>query len=381
MYKSKKVKEIGPASSIELNETVYKLKKEGLDPIVLSYGEAPFTFDSLSLADVDFNSGAHYSDSRGVLGFREKLLSYYRISYKAELLVDQFMITAGSKIGSYIALQTILNEGDAILLHEPSWVSYQEHAKLCGASTSFIPMKISVNEFDKYFQNNTKILVLNNPNNPRGTLYSEQEIRYCARLCQDHGAYLLVDESYSDFIGEGKFFSVASIINEFDNVVGLNSISKNFGLSGWRVGYLVANIDFLRDAVKLNQHLITCAPTILQNYLASNFDELLRCTRTQVLALMEKRKAVQTILDKLGIKYLSGGATFYFFLDLTDYYIEAKSFCIDLLETENVAIIPGNAYGNSLTRFVRLSFGIESLPRIEEGLKRMLNKLHHISRV
>ena len=375
MYRSKKVQEIGPASSIELNEKVYKLKNEGFDPIVLSYGEAPFIFDSLSLADVDFNSGAHYSDSRGVLSFREKLLTYYRNKYQTELSVDQFMVTAGSKIGSYIALQTILNEGDAILLHEPSWVSYQEHAKLCGASTSFIPIKVGVTEFKKYFENNTKILVLNNPNNPRGTLYSEEEIRYCARLCQDHGAYLLVDESYSDFVEDGEFFSVASLIQEFENVIALNSISKNFGLSGWRVGYLVANVGYLRDAIKLNQHLITCAPTILQNYLASNFDELLKCTRDQVLALMFKRKEVQLLLDRLGIKYLSGGATFYFFLDLSHYNIEAKSFCIDLLETDKVAIIPGNAYGNSLSSYVRLSFGIESLPRIEEGLNRMLKKM------
>ena len=375
MQRSKKVLEIGPATSVELNETVYKLKNSGLDPIVLSYGEAPFTFDNLSLVDVDFNLGAHYSDSRGVRAFREKLLNYYKSEYHADLFVDNFMVTAGSKIGSYIALQTILDEGDAILLHEPSWVSYQEHAKLCGASASFIPITEAVEDFHNYFESNIKALVLNNPNNPRGTLYSEEEIRYCARLCQERGAYLLVDESYSDFIGSGKFFSVASLVHEFDNVIALNSVSKNFGLSGWRVGYLIANVDFLRDAVKLNQHLITCAPTILQNYLASNFDELLRCTRVQVIALMEKRRAVQSLLDSLGIKYLSGGSTFYFFLDLTSYKLEAKSFCLDLLATENVAIIPGNAYGNNLNHYLRLSFGVESLPRIEEGLKRLLKKL------
>jgi aspartate aminotransferase/aminotransferase len=375
MFKSKKVLAIGPASSVELNETVYRLQKEQRNPIVLSYGEAPFTFSDLSLADTDFNNGAHYSDSRGVDAFREKLRSYYSTEYLAELSIDHFMVTAGSKIGSYIALQTILDDGDAILLHEPSWVSYQEHAKLCGATASFIPITTGIQGFVKHFESNVKALVLNNPNNPRGTLYTKEDIRYCAQLCKDHGAYLIVDESYSDFVGFGKFFSVASLIKEFDNVIALNSVSKNFGLSGWRVGYLIANVDFLRDALKLNQHLITCAPTILQNYLAANFEELLRCTRSQVSALMEKRLAVQDMLEKLGINYLSGGSTFYFFLDLTEYNIEAKSFCLDLLETENVAIIPGNAYGNNLKHFVRLSFGVEPLERIEEGLKRLIKKL------
>jgi len=373
---SEKVLAIGPATSIEINESVYRLKSEGLDPITLSYGEAPFKFDgSLNFENTDFNEGAHYSDSRGVLHFREKLSDYYFTEYKVKLSVDDFMVTAGSKIGSYIALQTMLNDGDGILLHEPSWVSYQEHAKLSNSSITFMPYSAEVKDFENYFDSNTKVLILNNPNNPRGLLYTEQEIRDCASMCKKHNAYLLVDESYSDFIGDDSLFSVASLIHEFDNVVALNSISKNFGLSGWRIGYLISNQSFLNYAGRLNRHLITCAPTILQNFLAANFDQLLAATRGQLLDLMRKRKDVKKLLDRLGIKYLSGDSTFYFFLDVKDYNIEAKSFCLDLLKNENVAIIPGNAYGNNLKDFLRISFGVESLDRIEIGMLKMLHKL------
>jgi aspartate/methionine/tyrosine aminotransferase len=90
---------------------------------------------------------------------------------------------------------------------------------------------------------------------------------------------------------------------------------------------------------------------------------------------MSKRKEVKKILDRLDIKYLSGSSTFYFFLDVRKYSIEAKTFCLDLLQTENVAIIPGNAYGNNLKDFLRISFGVESLERIEAGLLKMLRKL------
>ena len=376
MNLSHKVQAIGPATSIEINESVYRLKSEGRNPITLSYGEAPFQFDgSLNFENTDFNAGAHYSDSRGVLHFREKLRDYYLSEYNASLSVDDFMVTAGSKIGSYIALQTILNDGDSILLHEPSWVSYQEHAKLCNSSITFMPYSAAPKDFEKYFDSKIKVLVLNNPNNPRGLLYTEQEIRDCAALCKKRDAYLLVDESYSDFIGEGNFFSVASLIDEYDNVVALNSISKNFGLSGWRVGYLISTKNFLEYAGRINRHLITCAPTILQNYLATNFDKLLYATRDQLQDLMVKRNEVKKMLDKLGIKYLPGDSTFYFFLDVRDYAIEAKSFCLDLLESENVAIIPGNAYGNNLKDFLRISFGMESLDRIEMGMLKMLQKL------
>jgi aspartate aminotransferase/aminotransferase len=238
-----------------------------------------------------------------------------------------------------------------------------------------MPYSTTSKEFENYFENKTKVLVLNNPNNPRGLLYTEQEIRDCAALCKERDAFLLIDESYSDFIGEGNFFSVASLIHEFNNVVALNSISKNFGLSGWRVGYLISNQDFLEYAGRINRHLITCAPTILQNYLATNFDKLLNSTRGQLLDLMVKRKEVKKMLDRLGIKYLPGDSTFYFFLDLREYSIEAKSFCLDLLQSDNVAIIPGNAYGNNLKDFLRISFGVESLERIEMGMLKMLEKL------
>ena len=373
---SEKVLAIGPATSIEINESVYRLKSEGLDPITLSYGEAPFKFDgAFNFENTDFNEGAHYSDSRGVLHFREKLRDYYFTEYKVKLSVDDFMVTAGSKIGSYIALQTMLNDGDGVLLHEPSWVSYQEHAKLSNSSITFMPYSAEVKDFENYFDSNTKVLILNNPNNPRGLLYTEQEIRDCASMCKKHNAYLLVDESYSDFIGDDSFFSVASLIHEFDNVLALNSISKNFGLSGWRIGYLISNQSFLNYAGRLNRHLITCAPTILQNFLAANFDQLLTATRGQLLDLMKKRKDVKKLLDRLGIKYLSGDSTFYFFLDVKDYNIEAKSFCLELLKSENVAIIPGNAYGNNLKDFLRISFGVESLERIEIGMLKMLHKL------
>ena len=376
MKPSDKVQAIGPATSIEINERVYKLKSEGRNPITLSYGEAPFQFNgSINFENTDFNAGAHYSDSRGVLHFREKLRAYYLSEYNVSLSVDDLMVTAGSKIGCYIALQTILNDGDGILLHEPSWVRYQEHAKLCNSSITFMPYSTTPKDFEKYFDDRTKVLILNNPNNPRGLLYTEHEIRDCAALCKKRDAYLLIDESYSDFIGEGHFFSVATLINEYDNVIALNSISKNFGLSGWRVGYLISNQDFLEYAGRINRHLITCAPTILQNYLATNFDVLLDTTRGQLLDLMDKRKEVKKLLDRLCIKYLPGDSTFYFFLDVSDYAIEAKSFCIDLLESENVAIIPGNAYGNNLKDFLRISFGVESLERIEMGLMKMLQKL------
>ena len=375
MKTSKRSEAVGPASSIELNELVYAMKDNGREPIVLSYGEAPFKFDALSFNGIDFNEGAHYSESMGVKSFRKRLAEYHLLKHASVLQIDQIMVTVGSKIASYLALLAILNNGDEVLLHEPSWVSYQEHAKLCGASVRFISFQERAQEFSTHFRAETKVLILNNPNNPRGYLYSKEEILLCAKQCLLSGIYLIIDESYSDFIEDGSFYSATNLVNEYENVIVLNSISKNLGLSGWRIGYLIANTNFINNVLKLNQHLITCAPTILQNYLAVNFFKILAEIKLQMAELMAKRKRVQVILKKLGIEFLDGVGTFYFFLNLEKYHINAKDLSIELLKSKEVAVIPGNAYGENLKDFVRISIGVESEERIEEGLNKLLDFL------
>lgn len=377
---SKKCNSIGPASSIELNELVYKYKKLGKNPIVLSYGEAPFVFSDFNMGTCDFDKGAHYSESMGIESLRQKITEDYHHKHDANLDIDSIMITAGSKIASFIILSTILNPDDTVYLHEPSWVSYQEHVKLNGGYVKFIGHDVPANSFSQAIElTNFKSLILNNPNNPRGYLYSEMEIRSCAEFTKSRNAYLIVDESYSDFTEGNNFFSATKLINDYPNVIIMNSFSKNFGLSGWRVGFVIANQQFIRSALKLNQHLITCAPTILQNYLVDNYEKLSDFASQQMSQLMFKRPAVEALLQKYSLKYLSGNSTFYFFVSMDGVKIDAKNFCKHMIEKYNVAVIPGNAYGENLSNFIRISFGVEPLERIEEGLKLVKNAIIEFS--
>jgi aspartate/methionine/tyrosine aminotransferase len=359
-----------------MNEMVYSLKKSGKNPIILSYGEAPFIFNkNISFSGVDFNAGAHYSESSGLLELRKKITHYYKRKYKASFKAEQIMVTAGSKIGSAITFFSILDKNDCVLIHEPSWVSYQEHVKLCSARIKFIPYTVLVEDFDKYFENKKiKALVLNNPNNPRGYMYTKEEIIKCAEICKENNSYLIIDESYSDFT-QKPFFSGASLLSKFDNIIIMNSFSKNFGLSGWRVGYLITNKSLIGQILKLNQHLVTCAPTILQLFLIKNFEKLEKNTKNQMSSLLKKRAKVQSILKKYNLNFLSGDSTFYFFIKLNDKKINAKVFCLSLLKNKQVATIPGNAYGKNMNNYIRLSFGVEPIKRIEIGIERIAKYL------
>ena len=153
-------------------------------------------------------------------------------------------------------------------------------------------------------------------------------------------------------------------------------------MSGWRIGYLISNIKFLKLIEKLNQHLITCAPTFLQMYMERNFDKILSYTLPQIKNLLYKRKRIKNFLKKLDLKYLEGDSTFYFFIDISKYNQNAFALCINLLIDDSISIVPGNAYGENTNNFLRISIGTESEDKIYQSLKilkfNLENKKHSL---
>jgi aspartate/methionine/tyrosine aminotransferase len=377
MKLSKRNYGVSPASSIAQNELVYESIAAGNNPIILSYGEVQFSIPDINFSTLDHNKSAHYSESQGIPEFRDEIANYYNLSYGTNITKSNIVISTGSKILSYLTCLTCLDEGDQVLLHEPAWVSYQEHARLAGATVQFMPYDAVIKDLGSYLDQyeNIKMFVLNNPNNPRGYIYTKNEIIIAANLCLKRGVFLLVDESYSDFCEDGKFFSAGNLVNDHENVVVLNSISKNFGLSGWRIGCSISSCNFVHKLNKFNQHLITCAPTILQMALVGKLISLQETIKPEIQEILDKRVKVLEILDSHKISYLSGSATFYVFIDVSKWITNTKNFCIDLLKFYNVSMIPGVAYGKSTSSFLRISFGVESIERIEEGITIMLREL------
>ena len=157
------------AISIKYNNLVYEIKSAGGDVIVLSLGEAYFDLPKCDFESLPYPDIYHYSHSRGIFSLREKVADYYQEHYAVPIdPVKEILITAGSKIGIYYALQTVINPGDEVLIIEPFWVSYSEQVKLIGGIPKYIPLGESVFEFGKYITNNTKCLIINNPQNPTG---------------------------------------------------------------------------------------------------------------------------------------------------------------------------------------------------------------------
>ncbi|HDM8154678.1 TPA: pyridoxal phosphate-dependent aminotransferase [Vibrio harveyi] len=366
-----KLDKLREAKSIVINQEVYEKKRKGEKVITLSLGEAFFNIPDFGFDTIDFDRGYHYSDSIGWPELRKNLLNYIQTVDKvSDINLDNIIISAGSKVLTYASMLSVLNSGDEVLLHEPAWLSYEDQATLCSANTTYIPYSIPMNKFNDYFSEKTKLIVINNPNNPAGWIYDEEDLRNLIKVASERGIFVLVDEAYSNFVRANHgFVSACNWVNEFDNLIVVNSMSKNFGMSGWRVGYLVANKTFVQQMVKLNQHIITCAPTPLQMYLAKYLKEIHKVCSKEIELLLDKRDKVAELFEKNGLETLPGASTFYFFVNISGSGKSSEDFSFDLLKNYNIAVVPGSAYGRTTDEFIRLSFGTESLSDIEYAIK------------
>jgi acyl-coenzyme A synthetase/AMP-(fatty) acid ligase/aspartate/methionine/tyrosine aminotransferase len=361
------------ALSIKYNTMVYELQEKGEDITVLSLGEAFFDIPLFSFEDLPYPKIYHYSNSKGILELRTKLSNYFSENYEVNFDPNsEIIITSGSKIAIYMSLMALLNPGDEVLIHEPAWVSFPEQVKLSHGVPIQIPYTESIFNFEKYVSKKTKLIIVNNPNNPTGRVFNLQEMSYLHELAKKYNLFILSDEAYSDFvINKDEFISFGHLDIERKHTILINSISKNFGISGWRLGYLITNKSLIEQILKINQHLITCPSTILEYYISKHFDEIISITKPQILNLINKRKNINEYLDSIDLKYLPGTATFYFFISIEPSNLSSEEFCFSLLRDYKISTAPGIGYGKTCDKFIRVAIGSESVERIKDGLNKI----------
>jgi len=366
------VRRAADAASIRMNTRVYELQRQGLDIIVLSLGEAHFDLPLLPLDPLPYPQIYHYSHSRGIPELRAAICDYYRDAFGVPVDPErELLITAGSKAAIHFAMMAALERGDEVIIPEPAWVSYHEQARLCGAEPIMLPPATPVRDYARAVTTRTSLLVINNPNNPSGRVYTAGELQHLLDLARRHDSFILADEAYSDFAPEGAFVSLGRLDPQMEHAIICNSISKTFGLSGWRIGYVIGRADLIEQVLKINQHIITCAPTILQHYVAVHFQTLRDLTAPQIRAVLDKRRVVAELIDSLNLTRLPGDATFYFFLSTAPSSLNSDAFCTRLLEEERISAVPGIGYGPSCDSFIRISIGAAPLEKIEYALQRI----------
>jgi aminotransferase len=365
------VQDIIEAMSIKYNNRVYDKKRRGEDVITLSFGEAYFDIPLYRFDDLPLPALYHYSHSRGIPELRALLADYYESRFRVPVDPEtEIVVTAGSKIALHMAFMAVLEPGDEVLVQEPAWVSYTEQVKLCHARPVTIPHDATIADYRDYITPRTRAIVVNNPNNPTGRLLTELEWRQLHRLADEFDLYIISDEAYSDYVLDPEsFISAAAHDPAKRHTVVCNTLSKNYGMSGWRIGYVFTNETLLFQILKLNQHLITCPATVLEMYVARHFHQVLDITAPQIRDVVAKRAAVAEMMDDMGLRYMPGEGTFYLFVSIEDSALGSGEFCDRLLDERGVSTVPGIGYGESCDGFIRISVGSESMERIRDGLE------------
>jgi len=357
------------AMSIKYNTMVYELQRTGKKILIMSLGEAFFDIPLFSFEKLPFPLMYHYTNSRGIPELREKLSEFFLKNYDIPINYEkEILITAGSKAAIHFAFMATLNQGDEVLIPEPFWVSYPEQVKLCYAVPVSIPYYKTVYDFEEFITPKTKVIVINNPHNPTGYVYTEEELKHLLMLAEKYNLWLFSDEAYSEFTDENTFISPAKIDREKKHTVVFNSISKNYGISGWRLGYVVANEKIIFNILKINQHLITCPSTILEYYVEKYFYDILEITNPQIKALVQKRKEIAAYMQSIGLQALPGSATFYFFVSISPSQLTSEEFCTKLLHEYYISTVPGLGYGLSCDKFIRISIGTAPTDELKKGL-------------
>jgi len=366
------VSEAVEAMSIRYNNIVYDLKRQGATVIVLSLGEAFFDIPLMPMDDLPYPDIYHYTHSRGIFDLRQRIARYYDETYGVPVDPEsEIIVTAGSKAAIHFSLMSVLNPGDEVIVQEPAWVSYPEQVKLCYAKPVLMPYDSSTADYERYITERSKLIIVTNPHNPRGQVLPSADLQYLVDLARANGLYVLADEAYSDFLIDGNFRSLGRFDAEKSNVIICNSISKNFGISGWRLGYVITNEPLINQILKVNQHIITCPASILQHYMARHFDEIIKITYPQIVEVVRKRERVREMMDEIGLSYLPGSATFYFFVSIAPSRLMSEEFSTRLLMDDHVCVVPGVGYGKSCDAFVRISVGTETLDNVRTGLTKL----------
>lgn len=327
----------------------------------------------------------YYHDALGIEMLRKKVAESLSDQYNTELSSENVMISHGALGALTVLCLAKLGISDEVILPEPTYPVYKNVVAFSKAKSVSVPsyqMKrdpYGVNQwfFDiqgikKAITSSTKMLILSNPSNPLGTCLSKQELTELKNLCIKNSIYLVIDEIYDDFVFEGEFHSSTALTLESEYIIRLGSFSKNFGMSGWRCGYLIAQAHVVRSLAPLQACSLAC-PTAISQYAAlyalEHKREILEHNFEKVA---KSRDLICSFFDRMqeqGIcSYVKPQAGFYLFFKTHE--VDSFELVMNILEKANIAMAPGFDFGLSSRAFIRFCFARE--PEVlEEGIKRL----------
>ena len=317
-----------------------------------------------------------YTSHAGLPALREKVAADYPC---LEGRTDRVIITAGSQEGLYLALLSLVDEGDEVLLPDPGFVAYPTIVRMAGGTAKFYRLprergfEFDADEFRRALTPQTKVVVCISPSNPTGRTLSENDLAAIAAAMRGHDAYLISDEIYRDLYYTSE--RPGSLASFYERTIVIGGLSKSMSMTGWRLGWLCGDDELIRRALVLHGYVTTCASAVSQKASLASWSDEAEAARAGFRETFRSRRdhLLQLIDSELGLKAVTPEGAFYTMLDVSEYGTSME--VAEALLNERVITVPGAAFGKESEGFLRVSFCAdhkrlsEGVQRIKKGLK------------
>ncbi|MGE7606930.1 aminotransferase A [Peribacillus frigoritolerans] len=320
------------------------------------------------------NDHTVYTHNAGYLELREAASNYVKDKYKLNYdPANEVIVTSGASEGIDITFRTILIPGNEVILPGPVYPGYEPIIKMCGATPVYADttkngFRLTADILEKYITEHTRCIVLPYPSNPTGVTLTAEELLDIAELVRGKDIFILADEIYSELVFDQEHVSIATFLKE--QTIVLNGLSKSHSMTGWRIGLLFAPAAISQHLLKVHQYNVTCAASISQRAALA----ALTAGRNDAIPMKteyaRRREYVYGRLQAMKLEIVKPNGAFYFFIKLPEGYASSLDFCLELVQQEKVAVVPGDAFSPLGEGYFRISYAY-SMETLEKALDRI----------
>jgi aspartate aminotransferase len=386
---SRKIQDIEESQTIALTQKARAMKLNGIDVVSFTAGEPDFPtprhIKDAAIRAIETDC-THYTANEGSAELLAAVSEKFARDNGLQFTPAQLMVSAGAKQCIFNALRAILNPGDEVLIPAPYWVSYPAMVRMADGIPVIVPMSIAggfrpdSRELRKALTPKTRVLILNTPGNPTGTVFTREETEALAELVQTTGITVISDEIYEKVVFDGrKHLSIGAIAAIRDQVITVNGVSKAYAMTGWRIGYMGGPEPLIRAAAKVQGQVTNNANSIAQKATVAALRGP-EAPITEMTAEFERRRnyVIERIAAVPGIVARKPDGAMFLFFSVESYFgrawhgttVRTASDLVEyLMERHHVALVPGDAFGDA--RCVRLSFAC-SMHDLERGMDRLV---------
>jgi aspartate aminotransferase len=380
---ARKIDALSESMTVAVSDRARELQQQGARVVNLGGGDPDFDTPPhiVAAAAAAIAKGfTHYVASRGIPELRQAVAAKFErdngLAYDPDAEV---IVTAGGKLALYIALAALVEPGDEVLIFEPAWVSYEPMIRMLDGVPAAVPLRpedhfvLDPDALKERITPRTRAMILNSPNNPTGRVLAAAELAAVAAAAREHAIWVLSDEIYEPIVYDGRrHVSLASLPGMRDLTVTVNGMSKTYAMTGWRLGYLGAPAALCAQILKVQQHVVTCAPSFTQAAGAAALQGPQECVAAMVAEYDRRRRFMTDALNAIpGVRCPLPEGSFYLFPRVAYRGMDSNALARFLIEEAHVAVTPGAAFGRSAAQNIRLTFAtsMANLRQAAEQLK------------